>query len=268
MQTRTQSPKQQRPVTQAGPTAKGPGKSNAAQQDRMVAVQAVKDGKDAATSTSSESGKTGGQAEAPPELKIQVSAGSFEKQGLSAAVMEKALTAFRAAWAKGDTVKTIFTIIDFTQPSDQKRMYVIDLATGELLHHELVTHGKNSGGRYATKFSNTDSSNQSSLGLSKTAETYESAKFGGTALRLDGLEPGINSNMRSRAVVMHQANYATQEAINTNAQSGDRRLGRSQGCPAMDPKVAGKVIKTIKNGTLVFSYYPDPTYLKKSEYLN
>ena len=234
-------------------------------QGRIEAAQALKNGKEAASGAGNDTGVA--QTEGQPLPSLQVSEGSFQKQGLSATVLGKGLHAFRTAWARGDTQKTIFTIIDFTQPSDQKRMYVMDLATGELLFHELVTHGSNSGGRYATKFSNRDSSDQSRLGLSKTAETYDSAKFGGTALRLDGLERGVNDNMRSRAVVMHQAAYATQDAIDTNAQSGDRRLGRSQGCPAMDPKVAGKVIKTIKNGSLVFSYYPDPEYLKKSEYL-
>jgi hypothetical protein len=153
-------------------------------------------------------------------------------------------------------------------PSDQKRLFVIDLASGKLLHHELVAHGSGSGMREATKFSNKEGSNATSLGMARTAETYQSAKFGGTALRIDGLEEGFNDNMRDRAVVMHQADYATPEAIKTNARAGNSRLGRSQGCPALDPAVASKVIKTIKNGTLIFSYAPDPKYLEKSTYLN
>jgi hypothetical protein len=210
-------------------------------------------------------GKTGQKRGEPP---ITVSAGSFEKQGLRAGVLEKALTAFRAAWAKGDTEKLIFTVIDFSLPSDQKRLFVIDLESGKLLFCELVAHGSGSGGRMATRFSNREGSNSSSLGLSRTAETYESAKFADTALRIDGLEKGFNDQMRNRAVVMHQAAYATPAAIETNRRAGESRLGRSQGCPALDPEVAGDVIKTIKNGTLIFSYYPDPAWLERSKYLN
>ena len=205
-----------------------------------------------------------GDASAPP---IHVGPDAFVRQGLSAEVFGLALTAFRKAWTARQTTKSIFTVIDFSQPSDQKRMYVIDLAEGKLLFHELVTHGSGSGGRMATDFSNRSGSNQSSLGLARTAETYQSAKFGGTALRIDGLEPGFNDQMRDRAVVMHQADYATPAAIAANKAGGVSRLGRSQGCPAMDPKVAGKVIETVKNGTLIFTYAPDPNYLAKSAYL-
>lgn len=237
---------------------------NAAQQDALTALQDAKDG--GKGGEESAVGKQNAEDQGPAP--IHITAKSFEKQGLRGGVLEKALTAFRAAWTRGDTEKSIFSIIDFSLPSDQKRLWVIDVDSGKLLHHELVTHGSGTGSRMATKFSNVEGSNQSSLGLSRTAETYESAKFGGTALRIDGLERGFNDKMRSRAVVMHQANYATPAAIEENRKAGESRLGRSQGCPALDPKVAGAVIKTIKNGTLIFSYYPDPTWMSRSRYLN
>jgi peptidoglycan hydrolase-like protein with peptidoglycan-binding domain len=200
---------------------------------------------------------------------IAVNADSFVRQGLRREVFATALKVFQTAFARGDTQKMVYTVIDFSLPSDQKRMWVIDLQSGRLLFHELVSHGANSGGRYATDFSNTSGSNKSSIGLARTAETYHSAKFGGTALRMDGLEQGYNTNMRNRAVVMHQADYATPEAIEENRRNeGAPRLGRSQGCPAMDPRVAGEVIQTIKNGSLVFSYYPDPKYMQQSKYVN
>lgn len=261
-----QSPQRAATPQVAPATARKPtGAGNAAAAQAVQKKQDAELARDAATQTGTESGKVAeAEGEAPA---IQVSAGSFVKQGLSAEVFGLALTAFRTAWAAKQTRKTIFTVIDFSQPSDQKRMYVIDLAEGKLLFQELVTHGSKSGGRMATDFSNTEGSNQSSLGLSRTAETYQSAKFGGTALRIDGLEKGFNDQMRNRAVVMHQADYATPAAIAANKAGGVSRLGRSQGCPAMDPKVAGKVIETVKNGTLIFTYAPDPNYVAKSAYL-
>lgn len=194
---------------------------------------------------------------------INVRPNQFQRYGLRTEVLANALDVFRTAWAKGDTQKMTYSIIDFSLPSTEKRLFVIDLESGKMLFNELVTHGGNSGGNHTTSFSNRPGSNQSSIGLSRTAETYQSAKFGSTALRIDGLEEGYNDNMRRRAVVMHQADYATQATIDAN---GGSRLGRSQGCPALDPAVAGQVIEAIKGGCLIYSYYPDPKYMRESEY--
>ena len=197
---------------------------------------------------------------------ISVTASSFEDKGLREEVFEKGLTAFRAAFQNGETESMIFTIIDFELSSKENRLWVINLETGDLLHNERVTHGKNSDKNYdgmvdgADALGNKDSSYKSNIGLLKTAETYHSSKFGGTALRMDGLEEGFNDNARDRAIVMHPAKYAD--------RGKNQILGRSLGCPALDPDVAGEVIKTIKNGTLIFPYYPDPDWLEKSEYLN
>lgn len=224
----------------------------------------VADARDAANGRGEERQGDRGQSGAEG-LDIKVQPGSFERIGLRKEVMEVALTVFENAWKAGETDKTIYTVIDFSMSSTDKRMFIFDVQSGELLFNELVTHGSKSGFDTPDKFSNKVGSNMSSIGLAKTAETYQSAKFGGTALRMDGLEDGYNDNMRERAVVMHQADYATPEAIRAN---GGSRLGRSQGCPAMDPRVAGEVIDTIKNGALVFSYYPDPSYLEDSRYVN
>lgn len=284
LQSRAQAPtvEPEAQVEAKAPTRVSQKYGNAAAMERLSGVkaepdpaqteQAVADAKDVAAGKTSSSGEdtadkqAEGPAMAPPV--INVSASSFEKQGLRAETLEKALTAYRTAWSKGETKSSIFTVIDYDMPSDQKRMFVIDLSSGKLLHHELVTHGSGSGTRKATKFSNQEGSNATSLGMARTAKTYQSSKFGSTALRLDGLEEGFNNNMRKRAVVMHRADYATPAAIKANANAGESRLGRSQGCPAMDPAVSSQVIQTIKNGTLIFSYAPDPNYLKKSTYLN
>ena len=113
----------------------------------------------------------------------------------------------------------------------------------------------------AKQFSNTLYSNQSSLGFYVTAETYIGSK--GYSLKLDGADKGYNDNMRKRAVVMHEAEYVSETWINTYG-----RLGRSQGCPALPKGLSKEVIDVIKDGTAIFAYYQDETYLKTSTYLN
>ena len=82
-------------------------------------------------------------------------------------------------------------------------------------------------------------------------------------MRLDGLEAGFNDNARSRNIVMHPSSYVDDEFIERHG-----RAGRSHGCPALDPDVSGNLIRTIKGGSLVFAYYPDPTWLERSTFLN
>src|SRR5262249_21344447 len=57
------------------------------------------------------------------------------------------------------------TVIDYSKPSTEKRMWVYDLHTHALLFDELVSHGRGSGKTNATSFSNDQSSNKTSLGL-------------------------------------------------------------------------------------------------------
>ena len=142
------------------------------------------------------------------------------------------------------------TVIDYSRPSTKPRLWVVDLATGEVLFEELVAHGQGSGDDLATKFSDEPDSHQSSLGLFLTEETYTGKH--GYSLRLQGLEDGVNSRARERAIVVHAAAYVTAGTVSTLG-----RLGRSWGCPALGPDVARRVIDTIKGGSLIFSYYPD-----------
>lgn len=156
--------------------------------------------------------------------------------------------------------KGLITIIDFSKPSTEKRFYTIDLKNQVLKYHTYVAHGRNTGENLATDFSNTPHSNQSSLGFYVTAETYVGSK--GYSLRLDGKEESFNDKIRSRAVVIHAADYVTESWIRRYG-----RLGRSQGCPALPPKISKGVIDTIKNKTAIFTYYPDEHYLNASRYL-
>jgi hypothetical protein len=157
--------------------------------------------------------------------------------------------------------ENIISVVDFSQPSTKKRFYLINLDSKKVLYQDYVAHGKNTGVLEAKKFSNTANSNQSSLGFFKTGETYYGKN--GLSLRLDGLEKGINHLARKRAIVIHAADYAEESFIKIYG-----RLGRSYGCPSLPPKNYSKIIELIKDGTLLFIYSPQETYLRSSEILN
>lgn len=152
----------------------------------------------------------------------------------------------------------VITIIDFSLPSTEKRMWIIDPEKQVILLHSVVSHGRNSGNLMANKFSNKPESYQSSLGFYKTAETYQGKH--GYSLRLDGLEKGFNDQARNRAIVIHGADYAKEEFAKSVG-----RLGRSLGCPALPTELSTKAIDLIKDGSLLFIYGQDETYLKSSE---
>jgi len=153
------------------------------------------------------------------------------------------------------------TLIDYSRPSTEPRMWVFDLASQRLLYAEHVAHGRNTGENMAQQFSNVEGSYQSSLGLFSTAESYVGSN--GYSMRMDGLEPGINDAARARAIVIHGAPYVDPEQA---LRQG--RLGRSLGCPALRQQVAREVIDTIKDGHLVFAYYPDEEWLASSQFLD
>ena len=176
-------------------------------------------------------------------------------------VFEMALSAAQCALRSGD-VKDLqtLTVIDYSRPSTQKRLWVFDLRERALLYEELVAHGSGSGMKMATSFSNLPETHQSSLGLFRTDETYTGRN--GYSLRLHGLDAGFNDNAYERAIVMHGAPYVSEDAIKLQG-----RLGRSWGCPALRAGVAREVIDTVKGNGLVFAYYPDPKWLESSKYL-
>jgi hypothetical protein len=176
-------------------------------------------------------------------------------------VFELGLQAAGCAVRSGDVAQpSTLTIIDYSRPSTAKRLWVYDLRAQELLHEELVAHGQGSGGNVPTVFSNTDESHQSSLGLFVTKQTY-SGKHG-VSLRLDGLDKGFNDRALERAIVMHGADYVSEEFARAQG-----RLGRSWGCPAVRQGVIREIIDDVKGGGLVFAYYPDEKWLQTSAYL-
>ncbi|SDH33320.1 murein L,D-transpeptidase catalytic domain family protein [Pseudomonas panipatensis] len=171
-----------------------------------------------------------------------------------------ALNAYQCASSQLGGKGELLTVIDYSKPSRDKRLWVFDLKQRKLLFEEWVAHGKNSGADLATAFSNRPNSYQSSLGLYQTGQIY-SGKHG-RSLRLQGLEPGFNDNSEERAIVVHAAAYADPKVV-----PGLGRLGRSQGCPAVRPAVAQKLIDTLQKGSYVFAYYPQQQWLSNSQFL-
>lgn len=161
----------------------------------------------------------------------------------------------------GAVKKQILTVIDFSLPSNKKRLWVIDLKNKKVLFNDLVAHGKNSGDIYARKFSNTQSTYMSSLGFYLTGETYQGKN--GLSLILNGMDKDFNDHARDRAIVMHGADYVSDRFIRKYG-----RLGRSFGCPALSTEICKKVIDTIRDGSCLFIYYPDNQFLAKSQVLN
>lgn len=153
--------------------------------------------------------------------------------------------------------KDILVVIDFSKPSTAERMCVIDLGREKVLYRTHVAHGRNSGGNYATSFSNKPGSYQSSLGFYVTEGTYTGRN--GYSLVLHGLEKGINDKAKERAIVMHGASYCDASFIPSAG-----RLGRSHGCPALPTAVSKEIIDTIKGGALLFIYADDASYRKQS----
>lgn len=154
----------------------------------------------------------------------------------------------------------IISIVDFSLPSTKKRLFVIDIATGQLMFNTLVSHGRNSGKQMATSFSNAPESYKSSLGFYATGTTYKGKH--GYSLRLEGLERGINDKAMERAIVMHAAAY-----VNDMLGRKQGYIGRSLGCPALPVNLSQKIIRTIQNGSCLFMYSPDTNYLSRSKFL-
>jgi hypothetical protein len=177
-------------------------------------------------------------------------------EGLSPKVLSMALDSVACAKAKGVAGRDdLLTVIDYSLPSTEPRLWVLDLERGEVLFHELVAHGRGTGDNYATRFSNVNNSHQTSLGLFLTGGTYQGGN--GYSMKLKGLHKGFNDMAEARYIVMHGAWYVSE--AQAKAQG---RIGRSWGCPALSEEMAPKVIDTIKGGSFVFSYGGDEDWLQ------
>lgn len=182
----------------------------------------------------------------------------LELSGLSKSAFELAQNGFLKIEKQGLLENdSVISIIDFSQPSDKKRLYVLDIKNYKLLYNTLVAHGRNSGKLWAQSFSNRPSSYKSSLGFYITGETYKGSN--GYSLKLEGLEKGFNNNAARRAIVLHGAGYVSNSYIQDQGF-----IGRSEGCPAVPQKYAKEIINTIKDGSCLFIYHPDKLYSQRS----
>ncbi len=181
---------------------------------------------------------------------------------LSEDILSLALVGFSKLNAQERLSKdSILTIIDYSKSSKEKRLFVIDLKTQNLLFNSVVAHGRNTGEEFAKQFSNQMNSHKSSLGFFVTETPYQGSN--GYSLALEGVDNGFNDMAKKRAIVLHGAPYASEDMIKTKGY-----LGRSFGCPSLPPQLNKQVIETIKGGNCLFAYYPDKIYLSESKLLN
>jgi len=182
--------------------------------------------------------------------------------GLSRTAFDLALRGYNYLSEKNRIINADYlTICDLSQSSRKKRLYIIDLKNGRLLINTYVSHGRNSGGEFATRFSNRSESLQSSLGFYVTENTYYGEH--GLSLKIKGVDKGFNDKAASRMIVLHGAKYAEESFLSQNGY-----LGRSFGCPAVPESESAAIISIIKNGTLFFIYHPTAKYLNGSAILN
>lgn len=181
---------------------------------------------------------------------------------LNSEVFKKAYTGFTNLKNAGklNSAAHLLTIADFSLSSNVKRLWIIDLDKKEILFNTLVAHGKNTGEEFATNFSNTESSLQSSMGFYITHETYTGEN--GYSLKLEGVDEGYNDAALRRAIVMHGADYVSEDFARQH-----QRIGRSWGCPAVPRALAEPIINTVKGESCLFIYYPDENYLASSRWL-
>lgn len=154
----------------------------------------------------------------------------------------------------------LLAIVDYTQPSSEKRFFLLDLATNKILYHSRVAHSKTSGVEIPIKFSNDPNSFENSLGFYLTLGEYSGAY--GHSLKLKGLEENINTNAEERAIVLHGGEIANESYLKTYGL-----LGRSLGCPVLPTNIISEVIALIKNGTVLYIHGNDDTYLEESKFL-
>jgi len=189
-----------------------------------------------------------------------------QTENLRSEVLELAFKAYAKALEEGRFNRERLVVIDYSLPSFEKRLWVIDMVTANVLFEEIVAHGmgspRGSGGdmEQAKDFSNLHGSKKSTLGLFVTAETYQGQH--GYTLRFDGLEEGVNDNARDRLIVIHGAHYVTED------RADDHLVGRSWGCPVVRPGISRELIDSIKDGSALWIYFPDEEWLEESEYLD
>lgn len=185
-----------------------------------------------------------------------------DKLNIDKLAIEHAIRGYEKLKRAGQLVNQRYlTIADFSKPSSQKRLFIIDMEKMELVLNTLVAHGKNSGILFAKNFSNKNNSFQSSLGFYITGNIYKGKH--GMSLQLTGIESGINDKAKQRAIVLHGANYVSEYIVQKQGY-----IGRSLGCPAVPQNQVHDIIQTIKGASLLYIYAPNNNYTKKSRIIS
>ena len=194
---------------------------------------------------------------------IQKIGKGLQKQAdtLDPKVVRKTLSAIQCARYSGLEHNNILTIVDFSKPSSEKRLWIYDLEKNKLLFHTYVAHGIKSGLLLPTFFSNKINSHASSIGIYHTNATY--IGHHGLSLKLRGLDDEFNQNAYSRNIVVHGAWYVSEDFLKKYG-----RLGRSWGCPAVPNEIIEPIINVLKDGSLLIVYYPNTKWFVESKYLN
>jgi hypothetical protein len=183
---------------------------------------------------------------------------SLNEPALKPDAFRLGLIGFEALQSRGlISNDSLLTIIDFSLPSSTDRFFVINLIQNQVIYKSLVSHGRNSGDLYANRFSNKMQSHESALGFFITGKSYQGGQ--GYSLQLQGVDTGYNDRSLLRGIVIHAAKYVSRDYVSRYG-----RLGRSFGCPALPPELSRPIINRIKDGSVVFSYYPDQAYLRHS----
>lgn len=195
----------------------------------------------------------------PSNLSQQEQALLKANPSLSKQALDVALLAYGHLRQDGKDSQQILSLVNYNKPDYKKRFWVINMQNSKVLYNSYVAQGKNTGLVYAKHFSNRFNSLQSSLGVFLTSSTYHDKH--GLALRLKGLEKGINNNALRRAIIIHSAWYVSQAFVDKY-----HRVGRSFGCMALSKKIEPQVVKLIKDGTVLVGYYPDQKWLDNSTY--
>jgi hypothetical protein len=209
------------------------------------------------------------KAEAPvaqPISKLATALGAFQNVVRPLSDSRALSDAFRSYFAyksaHPDQVRKPFLyFVDYGLASNTPRGYVFDMEALKIVDGPfMVAHGRGSAAnKYGipTRFSNASGSYATSLGLYVAQETYAfhgksgGRSYGSIGLKLQGVSDGYNTNARARKVVAHGAPYVT-----------PTKAGRSEGCPAMEPARAQKLLPILSNGALVFLFAPDKQWMQ------
>jgi hypothetical protein len=147
--------------------------------------------------------------------------------------------------------KGTLLVIDFSQPSQRRRLAMLNMSSRKPAFHARVAHGRNSGGSYAIGLSDELGSLKSCGGLFSVGGIFTGAH--GPSLRLSGLEPNLNGNAEKRGIIIHAGEYVSIKSIVANWKEGFR-LGRSEGCFVLSSSQFRRLLEEIEQLAYLYAY--------------